>query len=89
MAADPLLPGVIDLVERVERALDGEPAGAGGEQEQRVAARRARTSAAGRYRLSRIEQELGRQLDDPVTIANLYLAPLVDRAGGAAGGGEV
>ncbi len=39
-----------------------------------------------RYRLSRIEKELGRQLDDPVTIANLYLATLVDRAGGAAGG---
>lgn len=39
-----------------------------------------------RYRLSRIEKELGRQLDDPVTIANLYLATLVDRAGGAGGG---
>ena len=40
-----------------------------------------------RYRLSRIEKELGRQLDDPVTIANLYLATLVDRAGGAGNGG--
>ncbi|HST38766.1 MAG TPA: helix-turn-helix domain-containing protein, partial [Conexibacter sp.] len=38
-----------------------------------------------RYRLSRIEKELGRQLDDPVTIANLYLATLVDRAGGGGG----
>ena len=33
-----------------------------------------------RYRLQRIERELGRSLDDPVTIANLYLAALVDRA---------
>jgi hypothetical protein len=40
-----------------------------------------------RYRLQRIERELGRSLDDPATIANLYLATLVDRAG-AAGGGE-
>ncbi|MBB4664887.1 PucR family transcriptional regulator [Conexibacter arvalis] len=39
-----------------------------------------------RYRLQRIERELGRSLDDPVTIANLYLATLVDRAGGAGGG---
>jgi PucR family transcriptional regulator, purine catabolism regulatory protein len=38
-----------------------------------------------RYRLSRIERELGRTLDDPVTIANLYLAGLIDRAGGAGG----
>jgi hypothetical protein len=40
-----------------------------------------------RYRLQRIERELGRSLDDPVTIANLYLAALVDRAGGTGGGG--
>lgn len=41
-----------------------------------------------RYRLSRIERELGRSLDDPVTIANLYLATLVDRAGGSGWGGS-
>lgn len=39
-----------------------------------------------RYRLQRIERELGRSLDDPATIANLYLASLVDRAGGGSGG---
>lgn len=39
-----------------------------------------------RYRLQRIERELGRSLDDPATIANLYLATLVDRAGGGSGG---
>lgn len=33
-----------------------------------------------RYRLSRIERELGRSLAEPATIANLYLATLVDRA---------
>ncbi|HEU4973610.1 MAG TPA: helix-turn-helix domain-containing protein [Baekduia sp.] len=34
-----------------------------------------------RYRLGRIEQQLGRSLRDPATIANLYLAVMLERAG--------
>jgi DNA-binding PucR family transcriptional regulator len=38
-----------------------------------------------RYRLGRIEDQLGRSLRDPGTIANLYLAVLLERAAGPDG----